>query len=199
VLALAVVLAGCGVPTGGEPTTIAPSDFPVALDGPTPVPSAAPTTEVAEAPFRVFLVDGAEVLVARPREVDGGTPEERLENLLASLADGPTSAEQDEQLSTRLPPEIGLSLDELRGGTATIDLDLLAQTPSGSTSRRAVAQIVLTATTVPGVDAVRLTVEGDPVEAPLPSGELTTAPLTAADYVAYLTPASPTAVPAEPS
>jgi hypothetical protein len=199
VLGLAVVLAGCGVPTGGEPTTIAPSDFPFTLAAPTPAPSATPSPEVVEAPFRVFLVDATDVLVARPRDVDGGTAEERLVDLLAALAEGPTPPEQDARLSTKLPPEIGLTLSDLTGGTATIDLDLLAQTPSGSTSRRAVAQIVLTATTVPGVDAVRLTVDGDPVEAPLPSGELTSAPLTAADYADFLTPPSPTAVPATPS
>ena len=56
------------------------------------------------------------------------------------------------------------------------------QAPSGAASRRAVAQIVLTATSVPGVDAVLLTLDGDPVEAPLPSGELTSAPLTETDY-----------------
>jgi spore germination protein GerM len=198
VLGLAVVLAGCGVPTGGEPTTIAPSDFPYALDAPSSVP-AAPTPEVVEAPYGVFFVDATEVLVAQPRDVDGSTAEERLVDLLAALADGPTPSEQDARLSTRLPPDTGLSLSDLSGGTATIDLDLLAQTPSGSTSRRAVAQIVLTATTVPGVDAVRLTVGGDPVEAPLPSGELTSAPLTAADYADFLTPPTPTAVPATPS
>ena len=55
------------------------------------------------------------------------------------------------------------------------------------------AQVVLTATSLPGVDAVRLTFAGNPVEAPLPSGELTSGALTAADYATFLTgsPASP--------
>jgi len=72
--------------------------------------------------------------------------------------------------------------------------------PSGGASRRAVAQLVLTATSLQGVDAVRLTIGGDPVEAPLPTGELTSAPLTAADYAVFLTaPEPPSAVPAPPS
>ena len=50
------------------------------------------------------------------------------------------------------------------------------------------AQIVLTATSVPGVDAVRLTLSGAPVEAPLPSGELTSEPLNADDYATFLVP-----------
>ena len=53
-------------------------------------------------------------------------------------------------------------------------------------SRLAVAQLVLTATSVSGVDGVLLTLDGQPVEAPLPSGELTTGVLTGADYAALL-------------
>ncbi|HZB21324.1 MAG TPA: GerMN domain-containing protein, partial [Blastococcus sp.] len=73
---------------------------------------------------------------------------------------------------------------------------------SGAAGRRAVAQLVLTATSLQGVDAVQLTIGGEPVEAPLPTGELTSAPLTAADYAVFLTAAeapSPAAVPAPPS
>ena len=59
---------------------------------------------------------------------------------------------------------------------------------------------MLTATSVPGVDSVRLTFAGEPVEAPLPSGQLTSDPLTEQDYDAVLTaPPSPSAVPAPPS
>ena len=54
--------------------------------------------------------------------------------------------------------------------------------PAGEQTRRAVGQIVLTATSLPGVTAVLLTHDGEALEAPLPSGELTSAPLTAADY-----------------
>ena len=49
-------------------------------------------------------------------------------------------------------------------------------------SRLAVAQIVLTATSLPEIRAVLLTSDGDLLEAPLPSGELTTAPLQAEDF-----------------
>jgi Sporulation and spore germination len=189
---LVVVLAACGVPTGGAPSRIAPSDVPFGLGAPTPSGSPAPTAEPEPAPFRVFLVDAGDVLVAQPRELDGGTPRDRLAELLRSLEEAPTASERAEQLSTALPPEVELAVGDLTGGTATIDLGLPAGAPSGSAGRRAVAQIVLTATTVPGVDSVRLTVGGDPVEAPLPSGELTSAPLTAEDYATFRTPA-PTA------
>ncbi len=52
----------------------------------------------------------------------------------------------------------------------------------GEQSPLAVAQIVLTATSVPAVERVVLTRQGEPLEAQLPDGGLTTAPLAAQDY-----------------
>ena len=184
------VSTGCGVPTGGAPTTIAASDIPYGLAEPRPTSTASPSTTPQLDPSGIFLVGDGDVLVARARETDGTSRRERLEELLTALSEGPTDAERKEQLSTALPPEVRLSLAELSDGTATIDFDGPAEAPSGWASRRAVAQIVLTATSVPGVRAVRLTLSGAPVEAPLPTGELTSDPLTAADYSALLVPAT---------
>ena len=182
----------CGVPTGGEPTTIPAADIPYGLAVPDPTPTASPSAVPELDPARIFLVGEGDVLVPRPRETDGSSRREQLERLLTALAEGPTDPERGQQLSTALSPEVQLSVAELSNGAATIDLDGPAEAPSGGASRRAVAQIVLTATSVPGVDAVRLTLSGAPVEAPLPSGELTSEALTAADYAAFLVPATST-------
>ena len=198
-LAFCLVVSGCGVPTGGAPRTIAPSDVPFGLAQPRPTVSAAPSTEPVLDPARVYLVD-TDRLVGLPRETDGTDAPERLADLLQALAAGPTDVERDEQLSTALPPDVRLTVSRLVDGTATIDIGARAQAPSGLASRRAVAQVVLTATSVSGVDAVRLTFGGDPVEAPLPSGELTSEPLTARDYAGFLTaPPSASPVPAAPT
>jgi spore germination protein GerM len=175
--------------------------------------TAAPLAEPALDAARVFLVAQDDRLVARPRELDGATRKERLAALLAALAAGPSAEERDLRLSTALPPDVRLIVGDLVNGTATIDIRVPAEAPSGWASRRAVAQIVLTTTSVPGVDAVRLTLTGEPVEAPLPGGELTSEPLTAPDYTVFVdappgavtdgppgaVPAAPTAVPAPPS
>jgi spore germination protein GerM len=128
--------------------------------------------------------------------VAGPSPKDRLECLLAALAAGPTAAEHDLQLATALPPDAELTVTDLTRGTATVDLAGPADAPAGSASRRAVAQVVLSATSVPGVEAVVLTVEGEPVDAPLPSGQLSSAPLSAEDYAVYLMPPAPTVTPA---
>lgn len=196
-LAVAALTAGlamvsaCGVPTGGTPTTIAASDIPYGLAVPSPALTSAPSAAPQLAPSRIFFVGEGDVLMPRPRETTAGSSRrEQLEYLLTALAEGPTGAERREQLSTALSPEVRLTVAELSDGAATIDIDGPAEAPSGLASRRAVAQIVLTATSVPGVDAVRLTLEGVPIEAPLPSGQLTSAPLTAAKYASLLVPAT---------
>jgi hypothetical protein len=197
---LAMCVGGCGVPAGGPPQAIPSSDVPYGLAEPSPFPTAPATAEPVGAPSQVFLVGPEEVLVGRPREVEGTTMRERLADLLAALEEGPSATEREEQLSTLLTPEARLSVSDLTQHTATIDLGLPTGAPSGAAGRRAVAQIVLTATSLHGIDAVRLTIAGDPVEAPLPSGQLTSTPLTAADYTVFLTaPDPPPAVPAPPS
>ncbi len=195
VLALALVLAGCGVPTGGTPSTIAAEDVPygLALPSPSPTPTAAP--EASTVTGRVHWIGAAAAVVPRLREVSGTTRRERLASLLAQLVAGPTQVELDEELSSALPPTIQLVVTDFEDGTATIDLVVQPQELSGVSGRRAVAQIVLTATSVPGVQAVLLELSGEPIEAPLPAGALTAGPLTAQDYAAATIP-PPVAVPA---
>ena len=197
------MLAGCGVPTGGEPSTIPATDVPYGLADPAPAPTPTVPPEAVADASRVHWVTAADTLVPRVREVSGTSRRARLADLLEQLAAGPTAAERDEQLSTALPPEVRLSVTGLDGGTATIDLDALAEAPAGGTGRRAVAQIVLTATSVPGIDAVLLELAGEPIEAPLPDGALSDRPLTASDYAAAAAAVpsvlvAPSAVPAEP-
>ena len=180
-LAVLVVLAGCGVPTGGAPETIAPSDIPYGLTAPARTSAPAPSSPARQDRPRIYLVDD-DVLVPTGREVTGATVRQRLDDLLGQLAAGPTAGERDAQLATALPPGVTLTVGKIAGDLVTVEVSGAAEAPSGQQSRRAVGQIVLTATSLPQVRAVVLTLGGEPIEAPLPSGELTTDPLTAADY-----------------
>lgn len=182
VVAALTVLSGCGVPTGGDPETIAPSAVPESLLSPSPTGAAPSSSPAQENPPRVYLVGSDDGLVPSGRNVDGGGLRERLDDLLGELAAGPTPAERDAELATALPPGVRLAVADVDDGTVTVDLAGLDEAPSGEQSRLAVGQIVLTATSLRDVDAVLLTRAGKPLEAPLPSGELTTEPLTPADY-----------------
>ncbi|TKJ23389.1 GerMN domain-containing protein [Blastococcus sp. CCUG 61487] len=198
VLALGLLLVGCGVPTGGAPSTIPSSDIPYGLAEPSaPSATTEPPDDLPDT-SRVYLISPGDVLVPRGRELSGGSRRERLAELLDKLAEGPTPAERDQQLSSALPPEAGLSVGSVRDGVATVRITAPGQAPSGVAGRRSVAQIVLTATSVPGIRAVLLELNGERIEAPLPGGELTTDPLTAADFADVLVPSSPAPPPPEP-
>lgn len=197
VVVLALVLAGCGVPTGGTPSTIPAEDVPYGLASPSPAPTPTAPSEAKSVTAQVHWTTPDDAVVARPREVSGTTRRERLASVLEQLAAGPTGTERDEQLGTALPREIRLVVERFADGTATIDIEVQTQELSGVAGRRAVAQIVLTATSVPGVQAVLLELAGEPIEAPLPAGALTAGPLTAQDYAAATVP-PPSAVPALP-
>ena len=186
-LLLLTATAACGVPTGGDPDPIAASDVPYGLAEPVPSTSAAPSAPAELDEPRVYLLAEDGALVPQGRSLTGGELRDRLDELLDDLAAGPTADELTDRLSTALRPETTLTVEELSGGTATIDLGGAADAPSGQESRRAVAQIVLTATSLPGVDSLLLTRAGQRVDAPLPSGELTARPLLAEDYLPLLT------------
>jgi hypothetical protein len=172
------------VPSGGDPSRIAPADVPYGLAAPTSPPTAAPSPVPADEAGWAYLVGADGALVPRARDSGTGTAEERLGELLTALAAGPTEEERAQGLSTALPSGVSLTAT-IDGATATIDLSGAAPL---SSNRRAVAQLVLTAASLPGVDAVLLTSDGEPVEAPLPSGALTDAPLLPADYAVFLSP-----------
>lgn len=187
----ALVLAGCGVPTGGRPDAIPPSAVPYGLASVSPSAPAATSAPVEQDQPRIYLVLPDEALVPMAREIPQGTVRERLSILLKYLAAGPTGEEKRHRLSTSLPPDVRLGVGNVSAGTATIDIGGTSDAPSGRASRRAVAQIVLTATSLPEVHDVLLSSDGTQVEAPLPSGELTSSPLSAADYAPLLVGPTP--------
>lgn len=193
------LLAGCGVPTSGDPETIPAAEVPYGLASPTPSDPASGPTETMMVATAVYLVTPEDVLVASGRETASGSTEEQLDALLGELAAGPTKQERARELSTALPPEVELDAVDVSGATVTIDIGGPVDAPSGAESRRAVGQIVLTATSLPGVRAVLLTAKGDRVDAPLPDGQLTSAPLTAEDYEILLTAPAPSATAAPPT
>jgi hypothetical protein len=188
--ALLVVTAttACGVPTGGSPVAIPASEVPYGLASPLPPTSAPPSPPAPLDEPRVYLTTEDGALAPRGRSLATGALRDRLDELLDDLATGPSPPELTGRLSTALRPDVSLGVAEISGATATIDLGGSADAPTGRESVTAVAQIVLTATSLPGVDEVLLTRAGEQVDAPLPSGQLTSRGLSADDYSPLLTP-----------
>ncbi|GAA4351510.1 GerMN domain-containing protein [Angustibacter luteus] len=191
-----VALGGCGLPADGDPRAIRSGDVPYGLLSPSPNGSAtaSPDLRVREAEPRTYLLDADQQLVAVPTPVDTSSlePREQLAVQLKMLSAGPTDRQRAAGLSTALTPGVDLALVDLVDGLATLEVQAAAKDPSADRLPLAVGQIVLTATTVPGVRSVQIVRDGKPVEVPLPGGALTAEPLLRSDYRELIARPAPT-------
>ncbi len=196
------VLVACGVPTSGSTRTVDPETVPYALLS--PAPSADPTAPAGSSPSAtatpttpgtavasplVFLVD-EDLLVAVP-VVDPpafGDPEAMVRTALTQLSAGPDEDQRRAGLASALGSDVDLRLVDLADGTARVDVVLPSRDPAPDQLPLAVGQIVLTVTSVTGVDDVVLVQDGEAIEMPLPGGARTSDPVGAADYQDLLAP-----------
>jgi Sporulation and spore germination len=172
--ALALALAGCGVPVDRAPTALAKDGIPfnlLAPSAPARVPTTTPPTEVAS--VSVFLIGESDRLVAVQRQVP--TAQLSAASVLTVLARGPSSTEVQTGLWTAIPPQttvIATSVDS--SGVATINVGGTFGQLVGAPQIDAVAQLVFTATelSLPGwkVTGVTFELDGQPIEVPADSG-----------------------------
>ena len=186
-LLIAGLAAACGVPTEGPPVTITrvPYDLtqPQTRDPSTPAPTG------TERPY-VYMMRNDSLVPVKASATDVGDPARAISEVLDQLAEGPSEADRLAGLSTALGPDTGFRLTGFDDGVARIDIAAGEQVPSPSRVPLAVAQVVLSVTSVPAVDSVLISRDGTPVELPLPGGALTAAPVTGRDYAELVT--SPT-------
>jgi hypothetical protein len=184
--ALLATAAACGVQDDSQPRTLAEADVPFDL--------LAPGTSVAdpdtgEGPNRaVWFVDNAGLLARGERPLD---PPVTVEAILTALLDGVSDAEAANGLRTNIAP--GTRLLGVEGpddGLVTVDLSGEILTVSREQQRLALAQVVFTTTGLPNVDRVLFEFDSTPQEVPGAGDELTSAPLTRADFIQF----DPTAV-----
>jgi hypothetical protein len=177
---LAAAGSGCGIPHDERPI-ITPGGVvgPALAPNDTPGP---PAATAREAP--VFLVQ-AEHLVQAVRKA----PRHELSVVLSHLLAGPTPSEFGAGVRTAISPQTTLRSANVDGATAVVDLSSACVEVGGQEQILAVAQIVLTATAVPGVTQVRFLLKSQAVEVPRADGTLTSDTLRAEDYAKLLTEA----------
>ncbi len=179
------LLAGCGAPGSTRPAEIEPSEVPYGLLSPAVDPLVASSEgdvpeQVATTP--VYLLGEGGVLLAAPTPVEPGSSTQMAEQALSRLQAGPTDEERAAGLASALGAAVDLSLVSIDVGTARVEVRLNAGELAADQVPLALGQVVLTLTSVAGIESVQLVNDGDPVEMALPGGVLTTAPVTAADY-----------------
>lgn len=184
-----VVLAGTTLAACGAPTH-APAEVIVTV----PYGLASPSTSVEPVPDATPS-RGAQVYLMRDKVlVPAGAPPAASDarstavSALGRLLQGPTEQDRTVGMSTALGPDVRLSLVDLSNARATVDIRTGEAAPSAARLPLAVGQIVLSLTSIAGVDAVVLTSGGTPIAAPLPGGALTGQPLRARDYAELTVP-----------
>lgn len=171
---LALALTACGVPLEAEPEILD-----ITIDDPPQV--AEPPTEDLEA-VTLYLVGGESVV---PVTRDLTSPAD-VETVLESLFDGITEPESRAGLRTSVPPSTRLLGVEQEGSSIVVDLGREFTAVGGEQEIMAIAQIVLTATGVGGVDSVSFEIESVPTAVPVSDGALSSESVTAHEYADLL-------------
>lgn len=177
------ILSGCALSSSEKVRDIDPLSLPPRLLA-SPISSVEPSATTTSPTARVYFIAG-EVLTEAFRILKDGPERSILQQLLNELTAGPSSSDRRRGLSTALPPATRITVTGVENSLATIDLTVDQPPPAQTT---AIAQIVLTATSLAEITGLRVTVNGEPINPPLVDGAQTDRPLTRDDYVALLAP-----------
>ncbi|MGD0379342.1 MAG: GerMN domain-containing protein [Acidimicrobiales bacterium] len=162
-------LAGCGVPVDREPAALSRHGIPFNLLAPTQSTTTPPTTpSPIEVPVQIFLLGPTGHLVSVSRDVSVSPPD--LATVLRALLAGPTDTESAAGLQSALTTQTTVLGANIAGGTATVNLGGTFGQLVGPPQIQAVAQVVFTASALPGVTGVTFELSGQPVEVPVASG-----------------------------
>jgi Sporulation and spore germination len=175
-----LLLAACGVSTQRSPHEIDGTNIPFGLADRAPSGAAA-STGAATFQYDIYLVSGDRLTAVKRGQTTPAPPTA----VLRALTKGPTSDEAAAGLRTLLDPGTTVDHVTVRGDLATIDLNGDPETfRPGSDQSLALAQLVYTATALPGVSRVQVRLGGSPAEIPRGDGTLTTGPVRRSDYPA---------------
>lgn len=165
---------------------VLPADeLPPDLYASTPSPAGDPAT----APVHIHLVK--EGRLVRVQRMDAGTGDGPLDAAVRSLLEGPDPHEVANGLATAIPSGVGMIQASVDGPVAT--LNLTGEFEIGAEQHVValrLAQVVFTATGIPGVERVRFLIDGERVEVVGADGQVRPGTVGRGDY-ASLEPAPP--------
>lgn len=171
-LLLLGLTAGCGPVEMVDAPMLPPSPEPAPAPAPDETPEAVVPAELPTLPVH-FVRSGPVAFYVEPVAVDatavlaGADPSalsaEALATALFTLQLGARPSDPD--LATSVPPGVALRGTSITGSVLTVDVDGALATTSGSSSQESTLaeQLAHTASLVPGVESVVLTIDGAPV------------------------------------
>lgn len=171
-----VLVSACGIPVEA-----APEEIVLDLDPPPEIEEPA-LQDLASA--SIYLVR-SDQLVHATRDLPTPTSPNVI---LASLFGGVTDPEQRADLRTSIPPGSEILGVMQEGPVLRVNLSRDFVAVGGEEEINAVAQIVLTATSIEGIELVAFELEGVPTDVPVADGALSVDPVGPGDYVELLAP-----------
>lgn len=170
-------LAGCGLGSQSRAEPLPHHEVPFDLLSPAPNSGNPPGAPAAEAVILYFLREGRLVAVARelpaPAAVDAR---------LSALAAGPTTVEAAEGLSSAVSAPGSAPTGLISFNQMTINLTPSFEQLATKEQVEALAQLVYTATAIPGITAVTFRINDKPVAVPKEDNSTTEGPVTRQDY-----------------
>jgi len=173
----AVALAGCGMGSQSQAESLPAHQVPFDLLSPAPSSDSPARAPAAEAVIIYFLKEGRLVAVARelpaPAAVDAR---------LSALAAGPTTVEAAEGLSSAVSATGSAPTGLINFDQITVNLTPSFDQLATKDQVEALAQLVYTATAIPGIIAVAFRINDKKVAVPRDDNSTTDGPVTRQDY-----------------
>ncbi len=191
--ALLVILfvSSCAVPGEGSYQKVAPSDIPFGLNEPqTTIPETTTTLALSPSddtapiavsePIDLFFISNLKITRVQRNVASPASPAQAL----SSLVEGPNSSPEYVGLRSALPASFAATVDVIRGVARVDATQAFLDSLSGLDQKLAIAQIVLTLTSRPGVGQVLFSVEGKLISVPRGRGDSVASgvPVTYDDY-----------------
>jgi hypothetical protein len=186
-----VLTASCAVPSEGSYQKVAPSDIPFGLDEPqTTIPETTTTLSLlpiddtapvaVSEPVDLFFISNLRITRVQRNVASPASPAQAL----SSLVEGPNSSPEYVGLRSALPVNFAATVDVIRGVARVDATQAFLDSLSGLDQKLAIAQIVLTLTSRPGVGQVLFSVEGKLISVPRGRGDSVASgvPVTYDDY-----------------
>ena len=172
------VLSSCAVPSSGSYEQVSSADIPFGLDAPqttipqttTTVPDSTSTESLPIAvsePIDLFFISNSRIIKVQRNVASPANPSQAL----SSLVEGPSTSPEFVGLRTALPTTFTAKVDVTRGVAQVDATRAFLNSLSGLDQKLAIAQIVLTLTSRPGVGQVLFSVEGKFISVPRGRGD----------------------------
>ena len=175
---LFIALSSCAVPSRGSYQKVASADIPFGLDAPqTTLPPTTTTVSdplstdtlpvAVSEPIDLFFISNSRIIKVQRNVASPANPAQAL----SSLVEGPNSTPDFVGLRSALPTDFAASVDVIRGVARVDATRTFLNALSGLDQKLAIAQIVLTLTSRPGVGQVLFSVDGKLISVPRGRGD----------------------------